>query len=162
MGAYEIVLQYCPTLTGLRAQKGAFFNAASSQGIALLFPDTSPRGAGIEGEDLDWDFGTGAGFYLDSTNPKYSKHYNMLTHITLELPQIIEAAGIPIVCHLPSSLCSRCAQIRWLQGLYKAEHLWTFYGRSWSSYAVPCLQNQAIQICIRVFTHLEPYKMFLG
>jgi hypothetical protein len=63
----------------------------------LLFPDTSPRGAGIEGEDADWDFGTGAGFYLNATNPKYSKHYNMLTHITLELPQVIEAAGIPIV-----------------------------------------------------------------
>lgn len=63
----------------------------------MLFPDTSPRGASIEGEDVDWDFGTGAGFYLNATNPKYAKHYNMLTHITLELPQIIEAAGIPIV-----------------------------------------------------------------
>lgn len=80
-----------------RAQKGAFLSVASAQGIALLFPDTSPRGAGIEGEDVDWDFGTGAGFYLNATNPKYAKHYNMLTHITLELPQIIEAAGIPIV-----------------------------------------------------------------
>lgn len=46
-------------------------------GIALVFPDTSPRGAGIEGEDADWDFGTGAGFYLDATSAAYSKHYNM-------------------------------------------------------------------------------------
>ncbi|KAJ6509349.1 carbohydrate esterase family 1 protein [Mycena vitilis] len=79
------------------AQKGAFFGPASATGIAILFPDTSPRGAGIEGEDADWDFGTGAGFYLNATHPKFSKHYNMLTHVTLELPQVIGAAGLPIV-----------------------------------------------------------------
>ncbi|KAF8640474.1 hypothetical protein AX17_000137 [Amanita inopinata Kibby_2008] len=77
-------------------QKGCFLGIASEQGIALLFPDTSPRGAGIQGEDDAWDFGTGAGFYLDATNPKYSRHYNMLTHVTTELPRIIEAAGLPI------------------------------------------------------------------
>jgi S-formylglutathione hydrolase len=42
-----------------RAQKGGFMCDAAAQGIALLFPDTSPRGAGIEGEEVDWDFGTG-------------------------------------------------------------------------------------------------------
>ncbi|KAF9527774.1 esterase D [Crepidotus variabilis] len=78
------------------AQKGGFFTPAASQGIAILFPDTSPRGAGIEGENDDWDFGTGAGFYLDATNPKYSKHYNMATYITEELPKVVEAAGLPI------------------------------------------------------------------
>jgi len=78
------------------AQKGSFLGVASAQGIAILFPDTSPRGAGIDGEDKDWDFGTGAGFYLNATNPKYSKHYNMLTHVTLELPQVIETAGLPV------------------------------------------------------------------
>lgn len=45
---------------------------------------------------------SGAGFYLDATNPTYSTHYNMLTHITVELPQVIEAAGLPIVCLLIS------------------------------------------------------------
>ncbi|EIM92542.1 carbohydrate esterase family 1 protein [Stereum hirsutum FP-91666 SS1] len=78
------------------AQKGAFLGPAAKEGIAILFPDTSPRGAGIEGEDADWDFGTGAGFYLNATNPKYAKHYNMRTHVTLELPQVIESAGLPI------------------------------------------------------------------
>jgi len=78
------------------AQKGGFIRDAASEGIALVFPDTSPRGAGIEGEDENWDFGTGAGFYLNATNPKYSKHYNMLTHVTIELPQVIEAARLPI------------------------------------------------------------------
>jgi len=78
------------------AQKGSFFGVASAQGIAILFPDTSPRGADILGEDDDWDFGTGAGFYLNATKPEYAKNYRMLTHITLELPQIIETAGLPI------------------------------------------------------------------
>lgn len=81
-----------------RAQKGSFIGPAAKEGIALLFPDTSPRGAGVEGEDKDWDFGTGAGFYLDATNPVYATHYNMLTHITKELPQTIasDELAIPI------------------------------------------------------------------
>jgi hypothetical protein len=41
------------------AQKGNFLGPAAKEGIAILFTDTSPRGAGIEGEDDDWDFGTG-------------------------------------------------------------------------------------------------------
>ncbi|KAI0830540.1 carbohydrate esterase family 1 protein [Trametes gibbosa] len=78
------------------AQKGHFLGPAAKEGIAILFPDTSPRGAGVEGETDSWDFGVGAGFYLNATAPKWAKHYNMLTHITLELPQVIESAGIPI------------------------------------------------------------------
>ena len=45
--------------TRCRAQKGNFFGAAAKEGIAILFPDTSPRGAGIEGETDSWDFGVG-------------------------------------------------------------------------------------------------------
>jgi hypothetical protein len=80
-----------------RAQKGGLLGPAASEGIAILFPDTSPRGAGIEGEEDDWDFGTGASFYLDATKTEYAKHYNMVSFITKELPQVIEAAGLPIV-----------------------------------------------------------------
>lgn len=78
------------------AQKGSFMRDAAAQGIALLFPDTSPRNAGIEGEDVDWDFGSGAGLYLNATNPKWSKHYNMLNHVTQELPQVLQKAGLPL------------------------------------------------------------------
>lgn len=42
----------------------------------------SPRGAGVDGEDADWDFGTGAGFYLDATEEKWAKHYRMYSYIT--------------------------------------------------------------------------------
>ena len=41
-----------------RAQKGGFFRYAAEDGIAIVFPDTSPRGAGVSGEDDSWDFGT--------------------------------------------------------------------------------------------------------
>ncbi|KIP12572.1 carbohydrate esterase family 1 protein [Phlebiopsis gigantea 11061_1 CR5-6] len=78
------------------AQKGSFLGPAAKEGIAILFPDTSPRGAGVEGETDSWDFGVGAGFYVDATNPKYAKHYNMLTHVTVELPKVITEAGLPI------------------------------------------------------------------
>ncbi|KAI0803327.1 carbohydrate esterase family 1 protein [Irpex lacteus] len=78
------------------AQKGNFLGPAAKEGIAILFPDTSPRGAGIEGETDSWDFGVGAGFYVNATNPKYAKHYNMLTHVTEELPKVIQDAGLPI------------------------------------------------------------------
>jgi S-formylglutathione hydrolase FrmB len=91
---------YVPTIS---TQKGSFIAPAASQGIALLFPDTSPRGANIEGEDDDWDFGTGAGFYLDATDEKYSKHYNMYTFITEELPKVLQDAGLPIVRALAAS-----------------------------------------------------------
>lgn len=54
-------------------------------GFAVVFPDTSPRGANIEGEDALWDFGTGAGFYVDATEPKWAGHYNMYTYVHTEL-----------------------------------------------------------------------------
>ncbi|KNC76714.1 S-formylglutathione hydrolase [Sphaeroforma arctica JP610] len=62
---------------------------ASKHGIVLVCPDTSPRGAGVEGEDDKYDLGTGAGFYLDATEPKWSKHYNMYSYITKELPELV-------------------------------------------------------------------------
>jgi len=62
---------------------------AAQQGFALVMPDTSPRGAGIEGEDQDYDLGTGAGFYLDATQAPWSKHYQMSTYITEELQNLV-------------------------------------------------------------------------
>ena len=62
---------------------------ASNLGIMLVSPDTSPRNTGIEGEDETWTFGSGAGFYLDSTKEPWSKHFKMFTYVTEELPDII-------------------------------------------------------------------------
>jgi S-formylglutathione hydrolase len=68
------------------AEKGFFQKYASQEGIAVVYPDTSPRGLKIEGEDKDWDFGTGAGFYVDATKEPYSKGYKMYSYIVDELP----------------------------------------------------------------------------
>ncbi len=62
---------------------------ASRLGLALVMPDTSPRGAAIEGEDDDWDFGTGAGFYVDATREPWSAHYRMYAYVTGELRGLI-------------------------------------------------------------------------
>lgn len=68
------------------AEKGFFQRGASEKGIAIVYPDTSPRGLKIQGEDDAYDFGTGAGFYIDATKEPYSKNYKMYSYITQELP----------------------------------------------------------------------------
>jgi S-formylglutathione hydrolase len=66
--------------------------AAARNGLALIVPDTSPRGdevAKIEGVGKDWDFGLGAGFYVNATEPKYREFFNMYDYITRELPALV-------------------------------------------------------------------------
>ena len=65
---------------------------AARLGLALVMPDTSPRGANLPGEEDDWDFGTGAGFYLDATEEPWSGHYNMYHYVTTELRTLVENA----------------------------------------------------------------------
>ena len=94
------VLYYLSGLTCTEdnaAQKGNFFEAAAAKNIALVFPDTRPRGAGIPGEDDSYDFGTGAGFYVNATQEPYSKHYRMYDHVAYEIPKVIDASDLPIV-----------------------------------------------------------------
>lgn len=62
---------------------------AAEHGLMLVAPDTSPRDAGIPGEDDDYDFGTGAGFYLDATREPYSQRYRMYSYVTEELPELM-------------------------------------------------------------------------
>lgn len=59
--------------------------AAAQHGLMLVAPDTSPRGAQIPGEDESWDFGSGAGFYLDATQAPWSRHYRMESYVADEL-----------------------------------------------------------------------------
>ena len=69
--------------------KGGAQRLAAEHGLMLVAPDTSPRGANIPGEDDDYDFGTGAGFYLDATAEPWSGSYNMYTYVTEELRALI-------------------------------------------------------------------------
>ncbi|NYT37325.1 S-formylglutathione hydrolase [Allopusillimonas soli] len=82
-------------LAGLTCTEETFMIKAGAQrfaaqhGLMLVAPDTSPRGAGIPGEDDDWDLGTGAGFYLDATQAPWSGHYRMDSYISDELFGIV-------------------------------------------------------------------------
>jgi S-formylglutathione hydrolase len=73
------------------AIKSHFGIFAQQHKIACVFPDTSARNTGIEGIKDDWAFGEGAGYYVNATNPKYSKHFNMSSYINEELPAIVNA-----------------------------------------------------------------------
>ncbi len=75
--------------------KGGAQRVAAELGLMLVAPDTSPRGAGFPGEDEAWDFGTGAGFYVDATQAPWSSRYRMYTYVTQELPALVKA-------HLPA------------------------------------------------------------
>ena len=94
------------------SEKGFFQHGASKHGIAILFPDTSPSkhrkhdieasiraltvlsvgGLEIEGEDDSYDFGSGAGFYVDATAPPWSSNYKMYSYIADELPKTVFSA----------------------------------------------------------------------
>lgn len=64
---------------------------AAELGLALVAPDTSPRGLGLPGEDDDWDLGTGAGFYVNATEEPWAGHYNMYDYVACELPALVES-----------------------------------------------------------------------
>jgi S-formylglutathione hydrolase len=62
---------------------------AAAKGLALLTPDTSPRGAGVPGEAEQWDFGVGAGFYLDATEAPWRAHWRMESYLVRELIPLV-------------------------------------------------------------------------
>ena len=64
--------------------------AAAEFGIALVAPDTSPRGADVPGDpESAYDFGLGAGFYVDATQAPWATHYRMYSYVTRELPDVL-------------------------------------------------------------------------
>ena len=66
--------------------------AAARRGIAIVTVDTSPRNVNVPGEQDHWDFGTGAGFYVDATEPKWEEHYRMYSYVSKELPALVTAS----------------------------------------------------------------------
>eukprot|EP00882_Tetradesmus_deserticola_P002116 GHRQ01002266.1.p1 GENE.GHRQ01002266.1~~GHRQ01002266.1.p1 ORF type:complete len:289 (+),score=92.83 GHRQ01002266.1:169-1035(+) len=72
-------------------QKSGVQRACAQHGIAFVAPDTSPRGLNIEGEAESWDFGVGAGFYVNATVDKW-KNWRMYDYITKELPALLAAS----------------------------------------------------------------------
>ena len=83
-------------LAGLTCTDETFMTKAGAQrvaaalGLALVAPDTSPRATRFPGDDEAWDFGLGAGFYVDATQPPWSAAYRMHTYVVDELPALVE------------------------------------------------------------------------
>ena len=88
-------------LAGLTCNEETFMIKSGAQrvaaelGLALIAPDTSPRGANVAGESDSWDFGVGAGFYLDATQAPWAKNWRMESYITQELLPLVSTA-LPI------------------------------------------------------------------
>jgi S-formylglutathione hydrolase len=91
------VVWYLSGLTCTHAnvtEKGEYRAACAELGLIFVAPDTSPRGEGVPDGD-GYDFGLGAGFYVDATEDPWSGHYRMWTYVTEELPALV-AAKFPI------------------------------------------------------------------
>ncbi len=71
------------------ALKAGAQRAAAELGLMLVTPDTSPRDTGVAGADASWDFGNGAGFYLDATQAPWAQRWRMESYVTRELPEVL-------------------------------------------------------------------------
>jgi S-formylglutathione hydrolase len=84
-------------LAGLTCSEETFAIKAGAQrlaaelGLILVTPDTSPRDTGIEGTIGDWEFGEGAGFYVDATSSAFASRFRMYSYVTRELPAVVGA-----------------------------------------------------------------------
>ena len=77
-------------------QKAGAMKLAAELGLAIVAPDTSPRGEGVpDDKDGAYDFGVGAGFYVNATQAPWNEHYHMYDYITDELPRVVEA-NLPV------------------------------------------------------------------
>src|SRR5436305_9507785 len=89
------VVWYLSGLTCTHAnvtEKGEYRQACAELGLIFVAPDTSPRGGDIPGDPAgSWDFGLGAGFYVDATQSPFARNYRMWSYITEELPALVEA-----------------------------------------------------------------------
>jgi S-formylglutathione hydrolase len=92
-GANLPVVWYMSGLTCTHAnvtEKGEFRKACAELGLIFVAPDTSPRGAEVPGDPAGaYDFGLGAGFYLDATQQPFARNYRMASYLTDELPALI-------------------------------------------------------------------------
>ncbi|WP_018236304.1 S-formylglutathione hydrolase [Ensifer sp. BR816] len=89
------VVWYLSGLTCTHAnvmEKGEYRRLAAEFGLIVVCPDTSPRGDGIPDEPDNWQFGKGAGFYVDATQQPFAANYRMYSYVTQELPQLVAAS----------------------------------------------------------------------
>jgi S-formylglutathione hydrolase len=98
-GAKLPVVWYLSGLTCTHAnvtEKGEFRSTCAELGLIFVAPDTSPRGEDVPGDPAKaYDFGLGAGFYVDATQAPFNRHYRMWSYVTAELPELV-AAQFPV------------------------------------------------------------------
>ena len=106
--------QKCPVLywlSGLTCNHENFLLKAGAQrfaaecNIVIVMPTTSPPKLGIEGEAEKWDFGFKAGFYVNATEEKWAKNYNMYDYVTKELPAAVNSSFAAQVDPTRTSVC---------------------------------------------------------
>src|SRR5690606_10875071 len=84
-------------------QKAGAQQYAAEAGVAIVCPDTSPRGEGVPDDaEKAYDFGLGAGFYVNATQEPWAKNYQMYDYVTKELPATLKASDLP----LETDICS--------------------------------------------------------
>jgi S-formylglutathione hydrolase len=91
-GAKLPVLWYLSGLTCTHQNvmdKGEYRRLAAELGLIVVCPDTSPRGPDVPDEPDNWQFGKGAGFYVDATQTPFSKNYRMYSYVAEELPALV-------------------------------------------------------------------------
>lgn len=100
-------------LSGLTCSEANFIEKSGAQkyaaehGVIIVNPDTSPRNLNIAGDSESWDFGVGAGFYVDATQKPWNDNYKMYSYVTSELLQIINE-NFPILNGKQSIMGHRC------------------------------------------------------
>lgn len=152
-------------------QKAGAQSSAARLGVALIAPDTSPRGLGVPGEDDSYDFGTGAGFYLNATQEPWLK-WRMYDYITSELPGILQTLkGLDVdkvgVLRIQSGLtipivpiCFKLKSI--VNSFYCAGvHYGSQHGRSWGPNHCP-EEPFHVPVCLGICADLQPMPSTLG
>ena len=135
-------------LAGLTCTEETFMIKAGAQrlaaehGLLLVAPDTSPRGAGLPGEDDDWDFGTGAGFYLDATAEPWSRHYRMASYVAKRV-----AGADRGELSLSAPACAACSAIRWA---------------ATARWSPRCAIPRIVEIRLGLRAHRQPQRRAMG
>lgn len=161
------------------SEKGFFQHRASEKGIAVVYPDTSPStsscssrpsklrltfyvgGLGIAGEDDSYDFGSGAGFYVNATKEPYNKGYNMYSYITEDLPKALFSSFKQLDSDRVSITGHSMGGHGALTLVYSFPPLASCCTALTQVFSVPQEPRQ-VQVRFRIRSHRQPQQLRLG
>lgn len=142
-------------------QKGGFQRYAAEHGIIVVCPDTSPRNIeGLDTSGFSWDFGYGAGFYIDAVAEPFKKNFRMYSYVTSELIDIVNE-------NFPGMILTEfnCLVLINVLSIFsftrQAVNNWSLDGRTWSSYL--CLEeSRFVPQRFSIFPNNKPSQLCLG